>query len=115
VGDYFAEKMKARREQLESSLQNVIISDGALDPPDMLYGRPLEPDLETPLRKKRKKERMEKRADAVSGNDQKEIEVEEGSLALDIDVDERRERKRQKKEEKADGSRKKKKRLKIEA
>jgi Pin2-interacting protein X1 len=111
MADYFAAKMKARREQLNSSLQNVVISDKASDPPDTLYERPTEvrPGLDTPMKKKRKKERMEKRADAIFGEDQKEV-----SSALDVDVDERRERKRRKKEEKADGS-KKKKRLKAEA
>jgi hypothetical protein len=109
VADYFAAKMKARREQLNSSLPNVVISDKASDPPDTLYERPSEvgSGLDTPMKKKRK-ERREKRADAVSGEDQ------QVSSALDVDVDERRERKRRKKEEKADGS-KKKKRLKAEA
>jgi hypothetical protein len=117
VTDYFAANMKARRERLKSSLQNVVMSDRAFDPSDTLYERPseVEPELDTPVKTKRKKERMEKRADAIFGEDQKEMRVEEGSSVLDVDVDERRERKRRKKEEKADGSTKKKKRLKAEA
>lgn len=111
VADYFAAKLKARKEQMLhlTSLQNTVEAGGDAGIADTPNEAPAE--MEAGVIKSTKKRKKEKKTSAVSDED----DAKEASVVPQEDAEaERRERKRRKKEEKAEESKKKKKRLKSE-